>query len=117
MVAWGQSPLPDKRDFKWGSGLILKLLGLVVSLLLFANVLGVLVVVIVAAAAVLPYKMQSDRWVAPRLAVRTLFDCCSWTCRVTQPVQRTPLWPASWLPADDKNRGPSQLRFRGSEGV
>ena len=28
-----------------------------------------------------------------------LFDCARWTCMVTQPVQRTPLWPASWLPA------------------
>ena len=41
----------------------------------------------------------------PHLAVRTLFDCCSWTGRVTQPVQRTPLWPVSWLPALVKSRG------------
>ena len=31
----------------------------------------------------------SDWWVAPHLAIRTLFDCCRWSCRVTQPVQRT----------------------------
>ena len=37
--------------------------------------------------------------------IRTLFDCCMWECRVAQPVQRTPLWPASWLPAFDKGRG------------
>ena len=43
-----------------------------------------------AAAAVLSCKVQPDRCIAPHLAVRTLFDCCRWTCRVTQPVQRTP---------------------------
>ena len=58
-----------------------------------------------ASAAVLSCKVQPDRWIAPHLAVRTLFDCCRWSCRVTQPVQRTPLWPASWLPAVDKGRG------------
>ena len=44
-----------------------------------------------AVAAVLSCKVQTDRWVAPHLAVRALFDCCRWTGRVTQPVQRTPL--------------------------
>ena len=39
-----------------------------------------------AVAAVLSCKVQADRWIAPHLAVRTLFDCCRWTCRVTQPV-------------------------------
>ena len=53
------------------------------------------------AAAVLTCRVQLDRWIAPHLAVRTLFDCCKWECRVTQPVQRTLLWPASWLPAID----------------
>ena len=67
-----------------------------------------------AAAAVLPCKVQPDRWIAPHLAVGTLLDCCRWTCRVTRPVQRTPLWPASWLPAVDKGRGQSRLSFRGS---
>ena len=43
--------------------------------------------------------------VVPHLAVRTLFDCRRWSCRVTQPVLRTSLWPASWLPAVDKGRG------------
>ena len=32
------------------------------------------------------------------------FDCGRWSCRVTQPFQRTPLWSASWLPAIDKGR-------------
>ena len=45
-----------------------------------------------AVAAVLSCKVQNDRWVAPHLAVRTLFDCCRWSGRVTQAVQRTPLW-------------------------
>ena len=43
-----------------------------------------------AAAAVLSCKVQPDRWIALHLAVRALFDRCRWTCRVTQPVQRTP---------------------------
>ena len=35
-----------------------------------------------AVAAVLSCKVQADRWVAPHLAVRTLFDCDRWSCRV-----------------------------------
>ena len=65
-----------------------------------------------AAAAVLSCKVQLDRWIAPHLAVRVLFDCCRWTCRVTQPVQRTPLWPASWLPAVDKGRGSKSVEVQ-----
>ena len=65
-----------------------------------------------AAAAVLFCKVQPDRWVAPHLAVRTLFDCGRWTCRVTQPVQRTPLWPASWLLAVDKSRGSKSVEVQ-----
>ena len=57
---------------------------------------------LLAAAAVLSCKVQPDRWIAPHLAIRTLFDSCRWESRVTQSVQRTPLWPASWLPAIDK---------------
>ena len=57
-----------------------------------------------ATAAVLSCTVQADRWISLHLAVQTLFDCCRWDCRVTQPVQRTPLWPASWLPAVDKSR-------------
>ena len=64
-----------------------------------------------AAAAVLSCRVQPDRWIVPHLAVRTLFDCCRWVSRVTQPVLRTSLWPASWLPAVDKGRVPSLLRF------
>ena len=44
-----------------------------------------------AVAAVLSCKVQNDRWVAPHLAVRTSFNCCRWTCSVTQVVQRTHL--------------------------
>ena len=57
------------------------------------------------AAAVLSCRVQPDRWIALHLAVRTLFDCSRWGCRVTQLVQRTHLWPAFWLPAIDKSRG------------
>ena len=48
-----------------------------------------------AAAAVLSCTVQTDRWIATHLAVRTLFHYGRWSCKVTQPVQRTPLWPAS----------------------
>ena len=65
-----------------------------------------------AAAAVLSCKVQSDRWIALHLAVWTLFDCCRWSCRVTQPVLHTPLWPASWLPAVDKSRGSKSVEVR-----
>ena len=64
-----------------------------------------------AVAAALSCRVQTDRWVAPHLAVRVLFDCCGWTW-VTQPVQRTPLWPASWLPAVDKGRGSKSVEVR-----
>ena len=50
-----------------------------------------------AAAAVLSCTVQTDRWIAPHLAVGTLFGEGRWSCRVSQPVRRTPLWPASWL--------------------
>ena len=65
-----------------------------------------------AVAAVLSCKVHPDRWTAPHLAVRTFFDCCRWTCRVTQPVQRTHLRPASWLPAVDKVRGSKSVEVR-----
>ena len=65
-----------------------------------------------AVAAVLSCKVQADRWIAPHLAVRTLFDCCRWTSRVTQLVQRTPLLPASWLPVVDKSRGSKSVEVQ-----
>ena len=58
-----------------------------------------------AAAALLSCKVQPDRWIAPHLAVRALFDYGRWESWVTQPVHCTPLWPASWLPVVDKTRG------------
>ena len=57
-----------------------------------------------AAAAVTSGAVELDRWIVPHLTVRTHFECTRWTSRVTQPVQRTPLWPASWLPPLDKRR-------------
>ena len=38
-------------------------------------------------------------------AVRSSFDYSRWLARVSLPVQRSPLWPASWLPVLDKSRG------------
>ena len=46
-----------------------------------------------------------DRWVVPHFAVRTCFDYSMWLAKVSLPVQRTPLWPASWLPVLDRSRG------------
>ena len=65
-----------------------------------------------AAAAILSCRVQPDRWIAPHLAVRTLFDCRRWSCRVTQPVLRTSLWPASWLPAVDKGRSSKSVEVQ-----
>ena len=39
-----------------------------------------------AVAAVSSCKVLGDRWIAPHLAVRTLFDYSRWTCSVTQVV-------------------------------
>ena len=66
-----------------------------------------------AVAAVLSCKVQADRWIAPHFTVRTFFDCCRWTSRVTQPIVRTPLWPASWLPAIDKGRSSKSVDVQG----
>ena len=106
-----------QMGFRLGSGLTLRRLGLWllvcdrhppvrgVGVLLVGHRRDFMVVCPLAVAAVLSCKVQADWWVAPHLAVRTLFDCCRWTCQVTRPVQRTPLWPASWLPAVDKSWG------------
>ena len=65
-----------------------------------------------AAAAILSCKVQPDRWIAPHLAVRALFDCGRWDSWVTQPVRCTSLWPASWLPVVDKTRGSKSAEVR-----
>ena len=65
-----------------------------------------------AVAAVHSCKVEPGRWIAPHLAVRTLFDCCRWECRVTQPVQRTLLWFASWLPAIDESGGSKSVEVQ-----
>ena len=64
------------------------------------------------AAAVLSCTVQADRWIAPHLAVRTLFDYDRWSCRVTQPVRYSPPWSASWLPAIDKSRGSKSVEVQ-----
>ena len=50
-----------------------------------------------ATAAVSSCRVEPDRWIVPPLAVGAHFDCGR-----TQQVQRTPLWPASWLPAIER---------------
>ena len=65
-----------------------------------------------AAAAILSCKVQPERWIAPHLAVRALFDYGRWESWVTQPVRCTPLWPASWLPAVDKTRGSKSVEVQ-----
>ena len=65
-----------------------------------------------ATAVVLSCTVQAGRWIAPHLAVRTLFYCGRWTCQMTQPVQRTPLWPSSWLPAVDKSKGSKSVEVQ-----
>ena len=65
-----------------------------------------------AAAALLSCKVQPDRWIAPHLAVRALFDYGRWESWVTQLVRCTPLWPASWLPVVDKTRCSKSVEVR-----
>ena len=65
-----------------------------------------------AAAAVFSCRVQEDRWIAPHLAVRALFDYGRWESWVTQPVRCTPLWPASWLPVVDKSRGSKSVEVQ-----
>ena len=57
------------------------------------------------AAAVSGCEVLTDRWVVPHFAFRSYFDCSQWLARVSLPVQRSPLWPASWLLVLDKSRG------------
>ena len=64
------------------------------------------------AAAVHSCSVQMDRWIVPHLAVQASFLYSIWTCRVSQPVKRTPLWPASWLPALDKTCGSKSVEVQ-----
>ena len=115
-----QNPLPGKRDFGWA---------LEVS---WALVTGkqpsstcmrerssgcgtrrdFMIGCPLVAASLLSCTVQADRWIAPHLVVRTLFDCDLWSCGVNQPVRFSPLWPASWLPAVDKSRGSKSIEVR-----
>ena len=111
-----------QKGFRLGSGLMWKLLGLWLvgcGLLLLQARLGFcwwsskgLHGRLPLAAAVLSCKVQPDRWIAPHLAIRTLFDCGRWESWVTQPVHCTSLWPASWLPAVDKTRGSKSVEVQ-----
>ena len=46
------------------------------------------------------------------MAVRASFLYSRWTCQVSQPVKRTPLWPASWLPALDEARSSKSVEVQ-----
>ena len=70
-----------------------------------------------AAATVLSCTVQADRWIAPHLAVRTLFDCDRWSCRVSQLVRYSPLWPASCLPAVDESRESTSVEVQRVWGI
>ena len=63
-------------------------------------------------AAVSSSGVEPDRWIVPHLAVRPHFDCGRWSCKATQPVQRTPLWPASSLLANDKSGGSKSVEVQ-----
>ena len=120
-----KNPLLGKRDFGLGSGLISRFLGrwpLVGSLHPPASGIGVLVVVLVVilwlgALLLLPLcclaRFRLIGGFSLILLFRTLFDYDRWSCRVTQPVRFSPLWPASWLPAVTRVGGLSLLRSRG----
>ena len=86
-----------QKGSRLGSGLIWKLLGLlllVVFLRSLVNAHGTLILEIgwififgcpLCAAAVLSCGAMGDRWVRPHLAVRTWFAAERWTAQVTQP--------------------------------
>ena len=61
--------------------------------------------------------VQADRWILLHLAVRAHFEYSRWVSRVSQPVQRTPLWPASWLPVLDKSRGSKSAEVQRVWGI
>ena len=112
------------KGSRLGSGLILSLLGLLhlvcLLLLLASGTWGDLgghrrdfmVGCPLVATAVHSCSVQQDRWIVPHLAFRASFLYSSWTVRVSQPVKRTPLWPASWLPAIDKTRGSNSVEVQ-----
>ena len=64
------------------------------------------------AAAVLSCGVSRDRWLQPHFAVRTCFDACRWTARVTQPFRFTPIWPACWISAVDRSRSSRSAEVR-----
>ena len=118
-----------QKGSRLDSGLTLKLLGL----LLLVGSLGVsckrswdstggsrmdfLVGCPRAAGAVSRCVVQGGRWILLHLAVRAHFEYSRWVSRVSQPVQRTPLWPASWLPVLDKSRGSKSAEVQRVWGI
>ena len=49
---------------------------------------------------------------SPHFAVRSWFDACRWTARVTQPFRYTPVWPACWIQAVDRSRSSRSAEVR-----
>ena len=70
-----------------------------------------------AAAAVLSATFNLVVGLLLILLSGLFFDCIRWTCRVTQPVQHTPLWPASCMPALDKGRGSKSVEVQSVWGI
>ena len=70
-----------------------------------------------AAAAVSWCMVREDKWILPYLAVRTHSEYSRWVSRVSQPVQRTPLWPASGLHVLDKSRGSKSAEVQRVWGI
>ena len=51
------------------------------------------------------------------MAFRAHFQCSRWVSQVSLPVQRTPLWPVSWLPVLDKSRGSKSAEVQRVWGI
>ena len=70
------------------------------SLLLFVSVVGLLLPLLFFLAG---FSLTGG--LLPILRCGLCLTVAGGSLRVTQSVQRTPLWPASWLPAIGKSRG------------
>ena len=65
----------------------------------------------VTSAVVHSCMVDLGRCLQSHLADGACFNCQRWTCKVTQPIQLTPLWPVAWLSAVDKSRVLSPVRY------
>ena len=67
---------------------------------------------LLAAAAVVSCDVDEERWIQPHLAVKSVATEW-WTCKVVQPITRTPLLLGSWLPAVNMSGNMKRRKFRG----